>query len=334
MSEATVSRVLNGKPGVSEPTRQSVLFSLDVLGYSRPALLKRTRAGLVGLIIPELLNPIFPAFAQAIETSLARTGFTPVLCTQTPGGIHEDEYVQMLVERGVSGIIFISGLHADTAQSVERYVALSARGLPIVLVNGYCEGVQAPFISTDDRLAAMLAVSHLVALGHQRIGLAVGPDRFVPARRKAEGFRAALETHLGIADAASFIENSFFTVEGGVAAATALLVRGVTGIVAGSDMMALGAIRAARAMGRSVPDDVSVIGYDDSLLVAYTDPPLTTIRQSVRAMSDAAVQALLDRIAGSPVSHTEYVFSPELVVRESTTAAPRPAASAVPRAFG
>src|SRR5213075_3060631 len=102
VSEATVSRVLNGKPGVAEGTRQAVLTALDVLGYERPAKLKQHSAGLVGLIVPELENPIFPAFAQVIESALARQGYTPVLCTQTPGGVHEDEYTKMLLERGVA----------------------------------------------------------------------------------------------------------------------------------------------------------------------------------------------------------------------------------------
>ncbi|MFN8085224.1 MAG: LacI family DNA-binding transcriptional regulator [Dermatophilaceae bacterium] len=322
VSEATVSRVLNGKPGVAEATRQAVLISLDVLGYDRPSRLRRKSAGLVGLIVPELLNPIFPAFAQVIETSLARHGYTPVLCTQTPGGVHEDEYVQMLLDRGVSGIIYISGLHADTAQSPQRYVDQRDRGLPVVFINGFCEGVDAPFISTDDRLAAMQAVSHLVSLGHRRIGLAVGPDRFVPVQRKVAGFRQALDSTLGIDDTDELIEHSFFSVEGGAAAATALMSRGVTGIVAGSDMMALGAIRAARSAGLSVPEDVSVIGYDDSLLIAYTDPPLTSVRQGVAAMSEVAVQALLAEIGGAPGPRTEFLFDPELVVRRSTGPAP------------
>ena len=113
VSEATVSRVLNGKPGVAEATREAVLTSLDILGYDRPSRLRRKTADLVGLIVPELTNPIFPAFAQIIETALARHQFTPVLCTQTPGGVHEDEYVQMLLDRGVAGIIYVSGQHAD-----------------------------------------------------------------------------------------------------------------------------------------------------------------------------------------------------------------------------
>ena len=140
VSEATVSRVLNGKPGVAESTRQAVLTALDVLGYDRPSRLRRKSAGLVGLIVPELTNPIFPTFAQIIETALARHGYTPVLCTQTPGGVHEDDYVQMLLDRGVAGIIYVSGQHADTTTDAERYVTLRERGLPIVLVNGYHRG--------------------------------------------------------------------------------------------------------------------------------------------------------------------------------------------------
>src|SRR5690349_18058912 len=136
VSEATVSRVLHGRPGVAESTRQAVLTALDVPGYDRPAQLKQNSAGLDALIVPELDNPIFPAFAQVIESALEHHGYTPVLCTQTPGGVHEDDYTQMLLERGVAGIVFVSGLHADSSADPARYVALRRRGLPIVLING------------------------------------------------------------------------------------------------------------------------------------------------------------------------------------------------------
>jgi DNA-binding LacI/PurR family transcriptional regulator len=323
VSEATVSRVLNGKPGVADATRQAVLTSLDVLGYDRPSRLKRRSAGLIGLIVPELINPVFPAFAQVIETSLARNGFTPVLCTQTPGGVHEDEYVQMLLDRGVSGIIYVSGQHADTLQNRQRYVEQRDRGLPIVLINGYVEGVDAPFISNDDVASMTLAMNHLVSLGHRTIGLAMGPARYVPAIRKTQGFRDSMRTLLGQTEVDHLIEHALFTVEGGAAAATVLLSKGVTAIVCGSDLMALGAIRAVRAAGLRVPEDVSIVGYDDSPLIAFTDPPLTTIRQSVMAMGEAAVQALLAEIAGTPGPRAEYFFAPELVLRGSTAAAPR-----------
>jgi DNA-binding LacI/PurR family transcriptional regulator len=318
VSEATVSRVLNGRPGVAESTRQAVLTALDVLGYERPARLKQHSAGLVGLIVPELDNPIFPAFAQVIESALAHHGYTPVLCTQTPGGVHEDDYTQMLLERGVSGIVFVSGLHADSSSDPARYVALRRRGLPIVLVNGYIEGVDAPFVSNDDVTSMDLAVTHLVAQGHTRIGLALGPRRFVPVVRKITGFREAMRRHLGFEDVDDWVECSLFSVEGGTAAAERLVDAGCTAVICGSDLMALGAIRAVRGRGLEVPRDVSVVGYDDSPLIAFTDPPLTTVRQSVQAMGSAAVRALLDEISGVPTRRAEYVFRPELVVRGST----------------
>jgi DNA-binding LacI/PurR family transcriptional regulator len=274
--------------------------------------------------VPELDNPIFPAFAQVIESVLAQAGYTPVLCTQTAGGVTEDEYVEMLLDRQVSGIVFVSGLHADTAADHDRYRKLVARKLPIVLITGYVEGIEAPFVSCDDRAAADLAVSHLVALGHRRIGLISGPERFLPVQRKIAGFKAAMARLLdvGEAEASSLISLSLFGVEGGAAAAGRLLDRGVTGIVCGSDLMALGAIREARARGLHVPNDVSVVGYDDSPLIAFTDPPLTTMRQPVSAMAVAGVTALIDEINGHAAPHSEYMFSADLVVRGSTAIAP------------
>ena len=151
-----MSRVLNAKPGVSQITRQAVLTALDVLGYERPARLKQRGAGLIGLIVPELENPVVPAFAQVIESTLAQHGYTPVLCTQTPGGVSEDEYVVTLLDQGVAGIVVVSGLHPDTTADHDRYRRLVERRLPLVLVNGYAPGIDAPFISTGDHDAMTL----------------------------------------------------------------------------------------------------------------------------------------------------------------------------------
>ncbi|MGX7828583.1 LacI family DNA-binding transcriptional regulator [Actinokineospora sp. 24-640] len=325
VSEATVSRVLNGKAGVSTTTRQAVLAALDLLGYERPARLQARSAGLIGLITPELGNPIFPAFAQVMVQALTREGYTPVLCTQNPGGATEDELTETLVERGVSGIIYVSGLHADSSADMDRYVKLAGRGVPFVMVNGYTERVSAPFVSTDDRAAMRLAVGHLVELGHERIGLAVGPRRFVPVLRKIEGFVNHVRTTLPMSaeEAEGLVQHSLFTVEGGQAAANALMDKGCTAIVCGSDLMAFGAIRAVRQRGLSVPREISVVGFDDSPLIVFADPPLTTLRQPVEAMGQAAVRALLEEITGNPTPHAEYVFLPELVVRGSTGAAPK-----------
>lgn len=334
VSEATVSRVLNEKPGVAAATRASVLAALDVLGYERPLRLRQRSAGLVGLITPELENPIFPALAQVIGQALTRQGYTPVLATQTAGGPTEDELTEMLLDRGVAGLIVVSGLHADTTADPRRYARLRARGLPLVLVDGYAPAVRAPFISPDDRAAMELAITHLAALGHRRIGLALGPRRFVPVQRKIEGFQRGMRQRLGLTaeECAELIEHSLYTLEGGRAAGGALLDRGVTAVVCASDMMALGTVRAARERGLRVPQEVSVVGFDDSPLIAFTDPPLTTVRKPVRAMGQAAVRALLEEIGGAHPTqppdaadtplHSEFVFLPELVVRGSTAPAP------------
>ena len=121
VSEATVSRVLNEKPGVSESTRQAVLTALDVLGYERPTQLRGERARLVGLVLPELQNPIFPAFAEVVSGALAQQGYTPVLCTQTVGGVSEEDYVDLLLQQQVSGVIFAGGLYAQAAAPHGHY---------------------------------------------------------------------------------------------------------------------------------------------------------------------------------------------------------------------
>lgn len=325
VSEATVSRVLNAKPGVSDAAKQAVLTALDVLGYERPARLRRRSAGLVGLVLPELENPIFPAFAQAIEDALARRRFTPVLCTQSPGGISEDEYVESLLDHGVAGIMFVSGRHADSTAEPDRYLALIERKMPVVFVNGYMPLLNAPFVSVDDRAASRLAVAHLAHLGHTRIGFASGPHRYTPSQRKRHSFASTLSATVGCSQeqAEGWVEESVYTVEGGAAAARRLLERGATALVCASDLMALGAIRAVRELGLKVPEDVSIVGFDDSSLIEFLDPPLTTIRQPVQAMSAAAVSHLVDAIDGQPVPPLEYLFVPELVLRASTGPAPR-----------
>lgn len=318
VSTATVSRVLNGKHGVSAQARQAVLTALDVLGYERPERLRERPAGLVGLVVPELSNPVFPAFAQVIESALSDRGYTPLLCTQSPGGTTEDQYVDMLLEHGVDGIVFVSGLHADTSASTDRYHRLRSRGVPFVMVNGYAAGVDAPSVSTDDAQAMEQAVRHLVSLGHRSIGLAIGPTRFVPAQRKRDAFCTLITRQLGEDEPTRHVVSTLFTVEGGQAAAAELLDSGHTAVVCASDLMALGAIRAARSRGLRVPEDVSVVGFDDSAFINCTHPPLTTVRQPIESMGRAAVTMLVNQIDRTSFTAEELLYEPELVVRGST----------------
>lgn len=323
VSEATVSRVLNDRPNVSASTRQAVLTAIDILGYERPAALRRHATGLVGLIVPELTNPVFPAFAQVIETALSRSSYTAMLCVQAAGGVTEDEYIELLLDRGAAGIVLVAGLHADTRTSLERYRALQQAGVALVFVNGHRPEIDVPSVGSDDTHAMDAVVHHLTQLGHRRIGLALGPERYVVVQRKLAAFGPALRRHAG-ADAEPLVEHSLFNVEGGAIAAQRLVARGATAIVAASDLMALGAITAVRQQGLRVPEDVSVVGYDDSVLMPFVDPPLTTVRQDIAAIGEAAVAALLEQIERNPVSEPDLLIRPELVARRSTAAAPRP----------
>ena len=162
--------------------------------------------------------------------ALTRQGYTPVLAPP-PGGSSEDELTEMLVDRDVSGIVYVSGLHSDTSADMGRYEQLRAKGVPFVLVDGFSPDVRAPFISPDDRAAMRLAVTHLVSLGHQMIGLAVGPQRFVPVIRKIEGFLTTVRELLGPSadDPEKLIQQSLFTLEGGQAADAALIGRRMHG---------------------------------------------------------------------------------------------------------
>jgi DNA-binding LacI/PurR family transcriptional regulator len=321
VSEATVSRVLNEKPGVSEATRQAVLTALDVLGYERPTKLRGERARLVGLVMPELQNPIFPAFAEIVSGSLAQQGFTPVLCTQTAGGVTEADYIELLLSHRVSGVVFAGGLYAQADAPHDHYGLLADRRLPTVMVNASIDGLPFPRVSCDDAVAADQAMTHLRSLGHTRIGLLMGPPDHVPSRRKIAAAQAIAKGHGSAIDPADIV-HSLYSLEAAQAATVRLLARGVTGIICASDPMALGAIRAVRRAGRSVPRDVSVVGFDDSALMNCTDPPLTTVRQPIEPMGRMVIELLVGQMAGGMGNRDEYFFEPELVVRGSTGPAP------------
>ncbi|MEV6982017.1 LacI family DNA-binding transcriptional regulator [Sphaerisporangium sp. NPDC051017] len=317
VSEATVSRVLNSKPGVSESTRAAVLTALDVLGYERPSQLRGERARLVGLVLPELGNPIFPALAEVVGGALAQRGFTPVLCTRTAGGLSEADYVEMLLDQQVSGVVFAGGHYAEADAPHDHYRRLLELRLPVVLVNAASEALGFPCVATDDAVAVEQAFGHLLSLGHERVGLVLGPRDHVPSLRKLMAFTEAAR-RAGVDVGPETVERGLFSVEGGQAAAARLVRQGFTGIICASDPQALGAIRAVRRLGLSAPGDVSVVGYDDSAFMNCTNPPLTTVRQPIEAVGRAAVTLLVGQIEGASVTAQELLFEPELVVRGST----------------
>jgi DNA-binding LacI/PurR family transcriptional regulator len=322
VSEATVSRVLNGRPGVSKATRQAVLTALDVLGYERPTKLRGDRGRLIGLVLPELQNPIFPAFADVVGAALVQRGFIPLLCTQTAGGVSEADYVELLLQHHVAGVVFAGGNHAQADAPHEHYARLVERRLPAVLINASVPEPPFARVSCDDRVAAEQAMAHLASLGHSALGMVLGQPDHLPSRRKLKGARDYAR-RTGLELPAERVEHGLYSLESGQAAAARLLQAGVTGIVCASDPLALGAVRAVRRAGLSVPGDVSVVGFDDSALMSLTEPPLTTVRQPIEAMGRAAVDLLTALMSGAEIATDEMLFEPELVVRGSTAPARR-----------
>jgi LacI family transcriptional regulator, repressor for deo operon, udp, cdd, tsx, nupC, and nupG len=315
VSEATVSRVINNRGTVATATKKAVEEAMRKVGYIR------AHAGsLVLLVTPGLTDPFFAQLTDRISACLGPHGLRGMVCSAPAGDAQELDYVSAMVDAGAVGVIFVSASntleHADPG--VHRL--LDTRGVPYTCINGGFAAGRTPVLSTDDRLAAEMAVDHLWRLGHRRIGLIAGPRGNRPSDRRVEGFLAAMRSR-GAGDADAPVARHEYSIEGGVSAASRLCGQTpVTAIVAASDEMALGALRAARWAGTSVPGDLSLVGYDDAMPLEFVDPPLTSVRQPIDRIAVSAVQALIGLIRGREVDATELLFTPELVVRSSTAA--------------
>jgi DNA-binding LacI/PurR family transcriptional regulator len=320
VSAATASRVANGDVRVRPETRDRVERAMRELLYV--ARNRETAAGLIGILVPELSNPIFPALAQEIEMRAAPAGFASILCDTMSAAYREVDYVHMLVDRGVAGMIFISCEMTNLQGDHDHYQRLMAEGTHIVFVNGTLNGYDVPSVGVDERAAGELATRHLIELGHRRIGFVAGPAHYLPTERKASGRRAALRA-AGL-DPDGLVAHATFDVAGGRAALAELLEREdpPTGVICSSDVMAIGVLQEAAERGLRVPSDLSVVGFD-GIAAGWTQPRLTTIEQPIAEIADTAVDALRRLIEepSRPLPH--FVFRPQLRCGGSTAAPAR-----------
>ena len=316
VSVATASRVAAGAPGVRPATRERVELAMRELLYVARA---PASPGIVGLLVPELENPIFPALAQELERRAAEAGYATILCNTAGSASREAEYVHMLVERRVDGMIFISSEVTDLRSDHRHYLRLREEGARLVFVNGSADLLEMTSIGVDERAAGKLATEHLLALGHRRIGFAAGDPHSLPTRDKGEGRVQAL-TIAGI-EPDGLVAHADFSVEGGRVALRALLAAAggpPSGVICSSDLMAIGVMIEAAEQGLAVPDDLSVVGFDGIEAAAWMQPALTTIEQPIADIAETAVRALRSLIdePGRPLP--DFVFRPKLRVRAST----------------
>jgi DNA-binding LacI/PurR family transcriptional regulator len=317
VSVATASRVASGSAPVSAVTRQRVERAMRELLYVPP---KRPAAsGVIGLLLPELSNPVFPAFAQAMEARATTLGFASIVCNTAGSPSTETEYVHMLLEHRVDGMIFISCEMADLKADHTHYAALVAKGARLVFVNGSVGSFAVPAVGVDERSAGFLATEHLIGLGHRRIGFVAGPAYYVPTRDKGVGRSEALAA-AGLPD--GLVAHGEFNVEGGRKAFRELWSRAAderpTAVICSNDLMAIGTVLEAAELGLEVPRDVSVVGFDGIDAATWLRPSLTTVEQPIRDIAETAVDALQSLIRNPERPLPDFVFRPRLRIAAST----------------
>jgi DNA-binding LacI/PurR family transcriptional regulator len=319
VSVATASRVVNGDARVRPVTRARVERAVRELLYVPPG--RRSTTGVIGLLVPELANPIFPALAQAIETRAAAAGFASILCNTTGKVEREIEYVHMLLDRRVDGMIFISCEMTNLDGGHDHYARLIGEGARLVFVNGALAGLDVPSIGVEEQAAGEIATQHLVELGHTRVGFVAGPEHYLPTRQKAAGRERALRA-VGL-EPDGLVAHGEFGFEGGRAALRQLLARpdAPTGVICSSDLMALGVVQEALSAGLRVPQDLSVVGFDGIEAIDWSRPPLTTVEQPIGEIAETAVTALRSMIDEPSRPLPNFVFRPKLR-RGASTARP------------
>jgi DNA-binding LacI/PurR family transcriptional regulator len=321
VSRATVSRVVNGSPKVSPEVRAQVERAVAKLGYvpNRAARsLVTRRAGSVALVVSEpharfYSEPFFAGMVRGVSAVLAETGVQLLLliAQDLPDRDRLERYV---VGGHVDGVLLAS-LHGDDPLPA----TLDRAGVPAVLVGRPAGPFPASWVDADNRGGARAAVAHLAARGRRRIATVSGPLDMGVGLDRLDGYRDGLAA-AGLAADPGLVEPGDFTEEGGAAATARLLGRPgppVDAIFAASDLMAAGALRALRAAGRRVPEDVAVVGFEDSAVARYAQPPLTTVRQPIEEMGRQATRLLLATMAGEAAG-MHLILDTVLVVRAST----------------
>jgi LacI family transcriptional regulator len=326
VSVTSVSHVINETRPVSYELRERVLAAMEELGYHPNRLARSLRSGkthTIGTIVPDSADPFFAEVARGIEDTAFENGYSLILCNSDANLDKEAFYTDVLVEKQVDGILFLAA-----GGSTERILDLQQRGMPVVVVDRELPAVHVDSVVTDNAGGGWSATRHLIDLGHRRIGYIAGPSDLTLSEYRSTGYRKALE-EAGIAVDENLVVRGAFDFESGYRAARQLLTNSQrpTAIFACNDLMAIGAICAAVELGLRVPEDLSVIGYDDVPLASYSNPPLTTIAQPIYDLGVVAASMLLERLHDPGRPARRIVLDVELQIRRSTAALSTPGAN-------
>ncbi len=315
VSKSLVSLVMQESPYVSDERRAAVLAAIDELGY-RPNTMARSlvqqRSHLIGVMLSNLHNPFFADVVTGIEARALESGYRAFFNSGIRVPEREAIALETLLELQADGLI-LAGTLLDM-----KTVNQAGRSVPIVLITRATRSKDVDSVSGDDRAGARMAVDHLVSLGHTRIAHIDG-GRGAGAKRRRRGYEKAMQDH----DLDPVVATGSYTEEGGVAGVRDLIGTGSnpTAIFAANDLAAIGCLQALSDAGRSVPDDVSLVGYDNAWLAGLQHLSLTTIDQPREKIGSTAVELLIERLEHGRSESRHIVLEPALVVR-STTAPP------------
>jgi LacI family transcriptional regulator len=318
VSSQTVSRVINNRPDVSPETRQKVQQVINKLGYQPSALargLASRRTRTLGLITADFSDYFFTQVIAGAEVEARKHGYFFMLGSTERNPQDEPEYIRLLTEHHVGGILFA---RPSTEPDHHHLLGLLRDGVPVVTTAYYLRGANLTVVDVDNADGAQQATSYLLECGHHQIAMITGPTTWKSVNDRSQGYKFALEA-ADIPFDTSLIAEGDWSYPSGYRAMQELLDRGrpFSALFAQNDQMAIAAIRALREVGRRVPDDVAVVGYDDIPAAEYCDPPLTTIRQPMQEVGRVATRLLIQAIEQPDTDEGEVLLKAELVRRRS-----------------
>lgn len=319
VSTATVSRALMNPEKVSASTRQKVDQAVMAVGYSPHALsrnLKRNESRTILVIVPDICDPFFADLIKGIERTAAESGYLVLIGDCAQQNQQEKTFINLIITKQIDGMLLLgSDLPFDASKEEQRNLP------PMVMANEFAPELELPTVHIDNLTAAFEAVHYLLNLGHQRIACIEGPKHMPLCQYRSQGYVQALRRN-GISVENALTAQGDFSYESGAQAVTELMAlpSPPTAIFCHNDIMAIGAMFQAKKMGLRIPQDLSVVGFDDIKASQFTDPPLTTVAQPRFQLGRQAMLLLLEQLQGNPVQSGSLLLDSELVVRESTAA--------------
>ncbi|WP_309083537.1 LacI family DNA-binding transcriptional regulator [Chelativorans sp.] len=317
VSVATVSAVVNGTVSVSPQLRERIEAAIQAIGYKRNTIARSLKLGktrTIGLTVADITNPFFTDVVSAIQGVLHEAGYAVMLCSNDEDAAAQLEHVSLLLDRMVDGLIV-----APAGDEVKLKPVLQSAGVPIVLIDRVCDGVDLDAVILDNRRAACDAVTYLLDLAHRRIGYVSGPLDTSTGRERLQGYRDALEA-AGVPYRQELVRFGNFREADAYQATMELLAfpERPTALFAANNLMVIGVMKAIRDFGLSCPDDISVACFDDFPWADVFQPQLTTVAQPVRAIGENAAKLLLERLGGSEAHFPRHLsLQGRLVIRNS-----------------